>query len=363
MTRRWSSAEDAELTRLYAGELPLKAIAAALGRSEDALVSRRALLGVAPRRAAPVWTTPQDRLIRVATAAGIPASRVAGTQGLSVDRVRARRRHLLGAQPAGRRYEAWEDQEIRETWSDAQGLGHLAARLNRSPDAIRLRAQALGVHVPPVRRRWKASEDQTLRHGYASGLSCEQISGALSGARTPAAVSARARKLGLTSYAQTWSAQQDELLRQAITTSVTVDDLATLLTRSPEAIRRRTQKLGLPRPRHAASPASGRRWTHSEDAILIENPGAQPGVLARRLGRSDHAVRRRQRVLGIHTGSRSPHHAPADGSMSPAEERLILRELNLDAEKSGGRLLALADRLGRSPAELRQRIRAIGPAR
>jgi hypothetical protein len=362
MARRWSAGDDAELTRLYGQGVPLRAIAAALGRSEDALVSRRALLGVAPRRAAPVWTTPQDRLICVATAAGIPASRVASTQGLSIDRVRVRRRHLLGARPAGRRYEPWEDQAIRDMWSDAHGLPHLAARLNRSPDAIRIRAQALGVHVPAPRRRWKASEDQTLRHGYAHGLTCAKISRALSGAHTPGAVSARARKLGLTSYAQTWSAQQDELLRQAITTSATVDDLALLLTRSPEAVRRRTQKLGLPAPRHGASAASGRRWTRAEDVILIENPGMQPGVLARRLRRSDHAVSRRQRLLGVRTGSRSPHYAPVNGTMSPAEERLILRELTVDAEKGGGRLLALADRLGRSPAELRQRIRAVGAA-
>jgi len=362
MARRWSAVEDAELTRLYGQGLPLRAIAAALGRSEDALVSRRALLGVAPRRAAPVWTAPQDRLIHVATAAGIPASRLASTQGLSVDRVRVRRRHLLGARPAARRYEAWEDQEIRETWSDARGLPHLAARLHRSPDAIRIRAQALGVHVPRARRRWRASEDQTLRDGYAHGLTCAEISHALPGAHTPGAVSARARKLGLTSYAQTWNAEQDELLRQAITTSATVDDLAAVLTRSSEAVRRRAQKLGLPAPSQAASARSGLRWARFEDVLLIENPGVQPGVLARRLGRSDHAVRRRQRLLGVRTGSRSPHYAPANGAMAPAEERLILRELNVDAGKSGGRLLALAGRLGRSPAELRQRSRTLGAA-
>ena len=362
MARRWSAPEDAELTRLYGQGVPLRAIAAALGRSEDALVSRRALLGVAPRRAAAVWTPPQDRLIRVATAAGIPASRLASTQGLSIDRVRARRRHLLGGRPAGRRYEASEDQEIRDAWSGSCDPALLSARLDRSPDAIRLRARALGVHAPSARRRWSATEDQTLRDGYARGLSCAQISRALSAARTPGAVAARARKLGLTSYAQTWSAQQDELLRQAVSTSATVDDLAILLTRSPEAVRRRAQRLGLPAPKHAPRGASGRRWTRPEDVILIENPGMHPGVLARGLKRSDHAVRRRQRLLGIRTGSRSPHYAPANGSMSPAEERLILRELTGAAEKGGGRLLALADRLGRSPAELRQRIRAVGAA-
>ncbi len=98
--------------------------------------------------------------------------------------------------------------------------------------------------------------------------------------------------------------------------------------------------------------------------VLIENPGVQPGVLARRLGRSDHAVRRRQRPLVVSTGTCSPHYdyAPANGAMSPAEERLILRELNVESWNSGGRLLVLAGQLGRSPAELRQRIRALGAA-
>lgn len=256
--------------------------------------------------------------------------------------------HLLVLQTEARRPAPFS----RSPWL---GLGRSAGTQTLS---ARVRAQALGVHVPPARRRWRASEDQTLRDGYARGLTCVEISHALSGAHTPGAVSARARKLGLTSYAQTWNAEQDELLRQAITTSATVDDLATVLTRSSEAVRRRAQKLGLPAPSQAANARSGLRWARFEDVLLIENRGVQPGVLARRLGRSDHAVRRRQRLLGVRTGSRSPHYAPANGAMSPAEERLILRELNV-AGKSGGRLLALAGRLGRTPAELRQRSRAL----
>jgi hypothetical protein len=164
----------------------------------------------------------------------------------------------LGASGCGAAGEVGEDQreqrggeEQHAAQRDLNGLPYLAARLNRSPDAIRIRVRALGVHAPCARRRWSAKEDQTLRDGpmedqtlrdgYARGLICAEIGGAPSGSRTPGAVSARARKLGLTSYAQTWSAEQDELLRQAITTSAMVDDLATVLTRSPEAVRRRAR--------------------------------------------------------------------------------------------------------------------------
>jgi len=55
VARRWTSTDDARLRRGYAGGEPVAEIAGALARSPDAVVARRALLGIAPRRVSRPW--------------------------------------------------------------------------------------------------------------------------------------------------------------------------------------------------------------------------------------------------------------------------------------------------------------------
>jgi hypothetical protein len=356
MARRWRASEDAELARLYASKLPLWVIAERLERSEEALTARRKLLGIAPRTGTPQWTAQQDRLIVLATRAGASAATIARQQGTSTEQVRARRARLVGKRPAARHYQPSEDEAITAAWAGEHDLDELAARLGRSPDALRLRARALGLHAPAGRRRWSAAEDHALRDGYSAGHSCEEIHCSELPRRTPGAIAARARKLGLTSYARTWSFEDDRRLALLLAQRTPVEQIATALTRTPEAIRQRSRKLALGPPEIRRYTRKARRWSHAEDEILRANPGAHPSVLIKLLDRSDQSIRQRQRTLGIRAGSRTPHNALAKvQGFTPAEDNLLRRELPIGEQPRVTRLLALSARLTRTPGELQRR--------
>ncbi|MGN6870021.1 MAG: hypothetical protein ACTHMY_16635 [Solirubrobacteraceae bacterium] len=246
--------------------------------------------------------------MRAATAAGLPASDIAGRLGRSPDRIRARRRTLLGALTAARPYRPDEDAQIRRYVENGGDLVLLAHRLGRSPDALRLHAQHLGLLHPVSRRRWAEWEDAVLRDGYTSALPYVEIARQLPH-RTPTGLAARARKLELISYARRWSSLEDQRVAQLTASGRPLEDIAQRLGRTPEAIRRRAKRLGIAPPRPAPAPRRTRRWTNGEDDLLRLHHALNPARLAELLGRSDVAVCRRLSVLGLRAGAgRSPHH-------------------------------------------------------
>lgn len=351
MARRWTSAEDHVLARLYADGIPLAAIAAQLGRSPDALVARRHALGVAPRRGR-TWSPRIDALLVASARDGVPASVLAQRLGLPADAVRRRRRQLVAPAPAARRYRPEEDAALRAALATGHRVEELAGALGRSGQALRLRARVLGLTAVERRVRWTAEEDRLVRAGYAAGLRCAAIAAELPHPRSAEAVAARARKLGLATYARLWTAADDGSLRRLVAAGVALEDAAEALARTPEALRRRARKLDLPAPRRRARERDGQRWAAAEDALLRRNPGAQPARLARALGRSDQAISRRLAELGLRRGrERSPHHPVTHPTaLAPGEVRLLEREL---AHGGTRRLLALARRLNRPLGALR----------
>jgi hypothetical protein len=346
MARRWTKAEDAYLRRCYDDGVPLLELADVLDRSVDALVARRALLGIPARRAPLAWSEFEDRLLRSAVEARVPATALAGRLERSVEQIRARRRELGLGSPMARRYTPAEDALLRDQWATSVAVGELANRLGRSPDAVRVHADTLGLHRPARRRRWTAADDVIVRDGYADGLTCQRIADDVGG-RTAGAVAARARKLGLTTYARRWTARDDDRLRR-LATLRSAAEIAQALSRTPGAVRRRARTLGLA---NVSSPRAARaraRWSTEEDALLRLHAGLNPGALALRLDRSDQAVMTRLRRLGLREGRRrSPHHpARTDGGFTAGERRLIERELPI---ATGRRLVALGHRLESSP--------------
>jgi hypothetical protein len=320
-----------------------------LGRSVDAIVARRMLLGIPARGAPRPWSMLEDQVLRGAVAAQLPATVLAGRLNRSVEQIRARRRRVGLTMPAARRYTAAEDAVLRDGWAAGAPIGALAQRLGRSPGAVRLRAESLGLHRPAPRRRWTAAEDTVVRDGYADGLTCRRIADGLSG-RTPSAIAARARKLGLTTHGRAWTAHEDDRLRR-LSSRYSPVDIARAFGRTPEAVRRRSRRLGLANGESSKPPRTGARWTADEDALLQLHARLDPGTLAARLGRSDFAVAARLRRLGLRDGRhRSPHHpAATQGGLTPGERRLVEREV---AQASGRGLLSLAQRLDRSPASV-----------
>jgi hypothetical protein len=357
---RWARADDERLRRWYADGVPLAEIATVLGRSVDAIVARRALLGIASRRAPRPWSMLEDEVLRGAVAAQLPATVLADRLRRSVEQVRARRRRLGLAGPAARAYTRADDALLRDGWGAGAPIGEIARRLGRSPGAVRLRAASLGLHRPPPRRRWTAAEDLVVRDGYADGRTCRRIADGLPG-RTPAAIAARARKLGLTTYGRAWTAREDDRLRR-LGAQYAPAEIARASGRTPEAVRRRSRRLGLATGAASRPPRAGARWTAEEDALLQLHAGLDPGVLATRLGRTDAAVAARLRRLGLRDGRhRSPHHPAATrGGFTAGERRLVERE---GAQATGRRLLSLAQRLDRSPASVLPAARRVAQGR
>jgi hypothetical protein len=346
---RWRPNEDRSLRRWYPQGVPVVEIARRLGRTAHAVDGRRRLLGLPPRRRPREWSARQDALLLASRRAGIPARIVADRLGLPLETVR-RRGRAVDPRVAGRHWTPSEDERLRAALANGRPLVELARELGRTEGALRTRARERGL-LPSAesRRRWSASEDDLLRSGYESGLTCLTIATELlGGTRTPETVSARASKLGLATYARSWTEGEDQALRRLGLCGASVSEAAERLARTPEAIRRRSRKLAV---RLARDPFRGasRPWRPEEDALLRELSGLHPARLARLLNRSDQAIRRRRAALGINTGS--PHHLPpAQNSLTPGERRLLAREYNPGKAR---RLLALAHRLGRTPAELR----------
>ena len=350
MSRRWHPREDQRLRQLYAAGAPLKAVARELGRSEDAINARRTALGLAPRRSPVAWSGLADALLREATLAGVPASELARRLHRPVEQVRARRRRL-GLQrrrPAPTR--ATTTTRFARHGHRAEASTSWPWSSAGTPEALLLRARRLDLYRSAQRQRWTSSEDATLRDGYANGLTCDEIGRALT-RRTPTAVAARASRLGLATYARRWSPEDDRQLSRLLPL-VAVDEVARALGRTPEAIRRRARKLGVTKTVRSDRRRAGSPWTAEDDAFLRLHPHLNPAVLAVRLGRSDHAVVARLRRLGLREGrQRSPHHpSPTNGGLTPGERTLLDRELRA---RGGRAILVLGHRLDRSGAELR----------
>jgi hypothetical protein len=342
----------------YAEGVPVLEIGRRLGRSADAVDARRRAAGLPARRPrSRRWSLAQDALLRASAEAALPATELARRLGLPLEAVRRRRRTLGPTRPRGRPYQPGEDAALRDAIVAGRSLRELAFQLGRTEDALRLRARSLGL-LAGASRRWTRQEDELLREGYGRGLPCEAVASLmLGGARTPGAVSARARKLGLATYARAWTAREDALLRRLARTGASLYVAAERHGRTPEAIRRRARGLGVELAAEPA-PAAGRRWTLREDALLRMHAGLPPGRLARLLGRTDRAVVRRMAVLGL--SRRSPHHLPLPAAgLTPGELRLIAREC---ADGGPGRVLAVARRLDRPPAEVRRLAKQLARA-
>lgn len=69
--------------------------------------------------------------------------------------------------------------ELREMASDSVPRSEMAAQLGRSPNAVRMKLQALGLYVPkPSARLWTEEEESRLVEQYRSGASFADLAAA-----------------------------------------------------------------------------------------------------------------------------------------------------------------------------------------
>lgn len=81
----------------------------------------------------------------------------------------------------GRFNEPWsadEVAELRQMAADGLPRSEMAAQLGRSPNAVRMKLQALGLYVPkPSARPWTEEDEKTLLARYRSGASFAELAG------------------------------------------------------------------------------------------------------------------------------------------------------------------------------------------
>ena len=94
---------------------------------------------------------------------------------------------------------AEEVDELRQMAADGVSRADMSAQLGRSPNAIKMKLQSLGLYVPkPAARPWSADDDASLVRQYLAGASIATLASAFN--RTENAIISRLIRLraGLT---------------------------------------------------------------------------------------------------------------------------------------------------------------------
>jgi len=286
MPRRWTAAEDQLLLERYTAGESREAIAKQLGRTSDAVDARRRFLH-RPARTIPTrrWSEAEETFLRAAAAAAVPSSAIASRLNRTPYAVRRRRETIGATSPRARPYTAEEDALIAATIQRGEPLASFAATLGRSHDALRLHARQLGLLRVKQRRRWTVADDERLRYAYTTGCSVAQTKQRLLPDRSEGAIVARAHLLGLAEHGRRWNGRYDTALARMVGLGLSSTYIARTLGRTEEAIAKRCRVLGL----RAPAPDRPRRrgpWTAAEDGLLRARAHEPLATLVFVLGRS-----------------------------------------------------------------------------
>ena len=89
---------------------------------------------------------------------------------------------------------AEETEELRQMAADGVSRTDMSQQLGRSPNAIKMKLQSLGLYVPkPAARPWSADDDASLVREYLSGASFSSLAASFS--RTETAIISRLIRL------------------------------------------------------------------------------------------------------------------------------------------------------------------------
>ncbi|HEX3056777.1 MAG TPA: hypothetical protein VHP82_11620 [Gaiellaceae bacterium] len=350
MPRRWTAAEDQLLLERYTAGESREAIAKQLGRTSDAVDARRRFLH-RPARTIPTrrWSEAEETFLRAAAAAAVPSSAIASRLNRTPYAVRRRRETIGATSPRARPYTAEEDALIAATIQRGEPLASFADTLGRSHDALRLHARQLGLLRVKQRRRWTVADDERLRYAYTTGCSVAQTKQRLLPDRSEGAIVARAHLLGLAEHGRRWTNRYDTALARMVGLGLSSTYIARTLGRTEEAIAKRCRVLGL----RAPAPDRPRRrgpWTAAEDGLLRARAHEPLATLVFVLGRSRASIRRRRHILELATPPRTQHHPLTDGAPIHGRIRAIKDEMPLTATRA----LALAKRLKLSLTDIRR---------
>jgi hypothetical protein len=237
--RGWTPEEDAML-RSSIGRIDRDEIARRLGRSRNAVNARLSFLGITPPRSRP-WTSRDiadlRRLHRT-----LPIREIAARLDRSVDAV-SDRVALLGLTRTLSSWSKADDDRLRRLRARRYSYDEIARRMKRSRGAVEGRMQRLGLtRDQPIRRRWSREEDDRLVALYRTKTRRE-IAAMLD--RTPNAIMLRAQYLGITSHVDHRYSETDDAFLRASYPTMTAARIADHLGRSRQSVVVRARRLGL----------------------------------------------------------------------------------------------------------------------
>jgi hypothetical protein len=282
------------------------------------------------------WTAADDSELARLYGAGVSIIEIAARLDRSGDAINARRRQL--ALPARRARAAWSEREDAVLVAATQArlpAWVIAERIGRPVGQIRWRRRALGRLAKPA-RAYSASDDAAIRAAYTERADLQVLAVRLG--RSTGALRLRATKLGLhrPDRRRRWSLGEDAIVRDGYDSGLSCSEIARELPgRTPPAVAARAHMLGLA--------THGRRWTAADDERLRQL-AARHAVdeLARRLGRTPDGVRQRAAKLGL--AVREEDRLPRGGMRwSVAEDDLLRLHAGLNPAVLG-RLLGRSDR-------------------
>lgn len=143
--------------------------------------------------------------------------------------------------------------------------------------------------------RWSRAEDALLRRLYADGAAVDEIASRVG--RSADAVSARRRTLRVAPRPRSrpWSPREEELLRAGATAGVSAAMIAVHLHRPADQVRRRRRAL-------MGTARAAPRYSAAEDAAIVScwRRGGDVAALAAELARTPGALRLRAQELGLY---------------------------------------------------------------
>lgn len=205
MARRWTAAEDEQVRSHTLNQWGWKPLARRLGRSHAAVVNRAVRLRKhdpvhwCPKRrcdgAARMWMPDEDTLVMRLDQQGATLERIAAATGRTPNAVRQRLYRLRGS--ANPRQKVSKNERLRAATCARNGMtaAQIAARLGRSVSAIRYALRTDAWPKPASKRRpYTASDDATILAMLGAGETVAAVAKVLG--RKHASVGKRARSLG-----------------------------------------------------------------------------------------------------------------------------------------------------------------------
>lgn len=251
--RRWSEA-DTEFLRENP-RMPVREVAQKLGKRENSIHNKRKALGIRSHE----WTEEEDKTVRMwhnRLSAEKIAARLPGRTALAV----AGRARQMGLHSKV----FWKDKEIEFLKANpGMDVAEAARILDKTEHSVYHKRRSLGMTRKLTRKKW-TDGDKALLVELTRGESTAKAIAARMG-RTKASVQAMQKKMGLMVPLSEKALKPDEERFLRENPDMPAVEIADHINRSPASVRIWRRKLGLPRYQEH------KRWTKDEVELLRAN--------------------------------------------------------------------------------------------